>query len=62
MVGMRFGIKKTVRNAFVPLRPLRVSACAMARAITLMRTTETTVNATVKKNDAVNWVSARAST
>ena len=42
-------MKKTVRKRLVPLMP-RVSTSAMAKAQTLMRTVDTTVNAAVKPN------------
>ena len=62
MPPIRLGIKKIVRKMLVPLSALRVSACAMANAITLMSTVDRKANATVKKNDVENCGSVSART
>ena len=62
MPPIRLGMKKIVRKMLVPLSALRVSACAMARAITLMSTVDRKANATVKKNDVENCGSVNART
>ncbi len=56
MPPIRFGRKNTVRKTFVPLSP-RVSASAMAKAMTLIKTVETTVNFAVNQKAETNVLS-----
>jgi len=52
-------MKNTVRNRLVPFS-FRVSSRARAKAMTLMRTMDTTAKATVNQKDFKNWASAKA--
>jgi len=56
MPPIRFGRKNTVRKMFVPFSP-RVSASAMAKAMTLIRRVETTVNFAVNQKAETNVLS-----
>ena len=55
---MRFGIKNTVRNRFVPLIPF-VKSIAIANANTLIVRTDTTVNSAVNTSACVNVASEK---
>ena len=59
MPPMRFGMKNTVRKAFVP-RMARVRMSATARPPTLMAMVVTTTNAQLYQNAWVNVESAKA--
>ena len=55
---IRFGIKNTVRKAFVPLYPL-VRASAIKNASTLIRILDTNANTTVSQKEWLKVLSSK---